>query len=293
MTYAKGRYYDMELALFSQVDPPLANGTYLSGEPNDGVFNMNTLAAYTYVENRPVVATDPTGNVTVFGHGTDAFSQTWSFPDKRRIQKAIGDTNTSGGHRASVESLWHGSTDGYKDIAREYVSTKKGVSAIYNDINAIYEASVSGTDNSKGKDTWDDKLKSGEKVNFVGYSHGGNMTIGAIAQVINEGGDKAEWLKENIGAIVTVSSPFRQELEEDYETVANWCKENDVKWTNVYNKHDKIQYGSHRGRGTSRGDSDRGLHEYDINNLDFPWWPNPTEFRCRISVGDCLALVFK
>ena len=62
MTYAKGRYYDMELALFSQVDPPLANGTYMGRKPGENSVwtkageNMN---GYWYVMANPVVYTDP------------------------------------------------------------------------------------------------------------------------------------------------------------------------------------------------------------------------------------------
>jgi len=64
MTYAKGRYYDMELALFSQVDPPLANGTYMGRKPGENSVwtkagaNLN---GYWYVMANPVVYTDPSG----------------------------------------------------------------------------------------------------------------------------------------------------------------------------------------------------------------------------------------
>jgi len=59
--YYHARYYDPRTSIFYGVDPPLIDGTYLSGKMNGGVFNSFNLNPYIYCSNNPMNRIDPDG----------------------------------------------------------------------------------------------------------------------------------------------------------------------------------------------------------------------------------------
>ncbi len=61
--YFGARYYDPRTSVWQSTDPILAS--YLGGSPAKGVFAPPNLNLYAYVQQRPVIAKDPDGNVCV------------------------------------------------------------------------------------------------------------------------------------------------------------------------------------------------------------------------------------
>ena len=57
--YFGARYYDPRTSVWQNPDPILAS--YMQGKPNDGVFEPVNLNLFAYVQNNPIIATDPSG----------------------------------------------------------------------------------------------------------------------------------------------------------------------------------------------------------------------------------------
>lgn len=190
LSYLNARYYDSTRAQFLSQDP-----VFLSTQQN--LKDPQSLNAYSYAQDNPVTKSDPTGLLTVVVPGT---RWDWDQPATMCTPSntplpfldAVGNTF----HETPVPLAWSG-----KDTS---------------DARTAAAQSLANTIN-------DHDFAQGEKLNVVGYSHGGSVAIQASNMNLDH----------KIDTLVTIGTPVRPDYAPNYNAIQNHI--------NAYSSFDMVQ----------------------------------------------------
>lgn len=189
MNYLNNRYLQSDRGQFISQDP------MFWALPAQLLLDPQQQNSYSYARNNPISMSDPSGLLTIAVHGNKGSNKKGSdWYDSKSGQKFLSNVSKAFGEKA-VAFSWSG------DNSR---SAK----------NAAARDLANLVDNHD--------FAEGEKLNIVGYSHGGNVAI----RYSNMSG-------RNIDNLVTLGTPVRSQYQPNYDRVKNHV--------NMYSNADGVQ----------------------------------------------------
>jgi RHS repeat-associated protein len=192
LDYLNARYYDAKRGQFISADPLVRTN------PEQLLTDPQQLNDYSYARNNPINASDPSGELTIIIPGTKYDPKAWSESGVMSsfvssVNKTFNET-----HQTSIindRTVWSG----------EDTPKARGKAANYiTDLIKNYN------------------FANGEKLNIVGYSHGGNIGI-QVSQTTDH----------KIDNLVTLGTPVRSDYQPNHNMIGNFI--------NVYSHLDPVQ----------------------------------------------------